>query len=66
MFCTVSLSDFLHRFAGTILTVPKSFFFPHNLAYAVYPVAQTCTWLFVAPNRSCLSLLEPPWSKGYT
>ncbi len=36
MFCTVSVSDFLHRFAGKILTVPKSFFFPHNLARVLY------------------------------
>jgi hypothetical protein len=36
MFCTVSVSDFLHRFAGNILTVPKSFFFPHNLARVLY------------------------------
>jgi hypothetical protein len=36
MFCTVSVSDFLHRFATKTMTVPKSFFFPHNLARVLY------------------------------
>ena len=36
MFCTVSVSDFLHRFATKTMTVPRSFFFPYNLARALY------------------------------
>jgi hypothetical protein len=35
-FCCVSLSDFLHRFAGKTMTVPKTFFFPHYLAQVLY------------------------------
>ena len=35
-FCSVSLSDFLHRFATKTMTVPKSFFLPHNLAKVLY------------------------------
>jgi hypothetical protein len=35
-FCSVALSDFLHRFATKIMTVPKSFFFPHDLARVLY------------------------------
>jgi hypothetical protein len=35
-FCCVALSDFLHRFAGKTMTVPKSFFFPHDLARVLY------------------------------
>jgi hypothetical protein len=35
-FCTVKLSDFLHRFARKIMDVPKSFFFPENLAHVLY------------------------------
>jgi len=35
-FCTVKLSDFLHRFATKIMVVPKSFFFPENLARVLY------------------------------
>jgi hypothetical protein len=34
--CCVALSDFLHRFATKIMTVPKSFFCPHDLARALY------------------------------
>jgi hypothetical protein len=34
--CTVKLSDFLHRFATKIMVVPKSFFFPENLAHVLY------------------------------
>jgi hypothetical protein len=36
LFCTVAASDFLHRFAGKTLTVPKSFFFPEHLARVLY------------------------------
>jgi hypothetical protein len=35
-FCSVNLSDFLHRFATKTVTVPKSFFFPHDLAQVLY------------------------------
>lgn len=35
-FCCVALSDFLHRFATKIMTVPKSYFFPHDLARVLY------------------------------
>jgi hypothetical protein len=35
-FCNVNLSDFLHRFAGKIMIVPKSFFLPHNLVRVLY------------------------------
>src|SRR4030042_6105256 len=35
-FCSVALSDFLHRFAAKTMTVPKSFFFPHDLARVLY------------------------------
>jgi hypothetical protein len=32
MSCNVSVSDFLHRFATKVMTVPRSYFFPYNLA----------------------------------
>src|SRR4030042_1357432 len=35
-FCSVALSDFLHRFAAKTMTVPKSFFSPHDLARVLY------------------------------
>jgi hypothetical protein len=35
-FCCGALSDFLHRFATKTMTVPKSFFFPHDLARVLY------------------------------
>jgi len=35
-FCCVALSDFLHRFATNVMTVPKSYFFPHDLARVLY------------------------------
>jgi len=35
-FCTVAVSDFLRRFAGETMTVPRSFFFPNNLARVLY------------------------------
>jgi hypothetical protein len=36
LFCTVAVSDFLHRFASKTLTVPKSFFLPEHLARVLY------------------------------
>lgn len=36
MFCTVKVSDFLHRFADKIMTVPETFFRPDNLAKVLY------------------------------
>jgi hypothetical protein len=34
--CSLALSDFLHRFAKKTMNVPKSFFFPHDLARVLY------------------------------
>ena len=36
LFCTVAVSDFLHRFARKTLTVPRSFFLPEHLARVLY------------------------------
>ncbi len=36
LFCSVAISDFLHRFASKTLTVPKSFFLPEHLARVLY------------------------------
>jgi hypothetical protein len=36
LFCTVAVSDFLRRFAGKTLTVPRSFFLPEHLARVLY------------------------------
>jgi hypothetical protein len=36
LFCTYKVSDFLHRFAGKTVVVPKAVFRPHNLAKVLY------------------------------
>jgi hypothetical protein len=36
LFCSVAVSDFLHRFATKEMHVPKSFFFPEDLARVLY------------------------------
>lgn len=36
LFCSAAVSDFLHRFAKKTMNVPKSFFFPHDLARVLY------------------------------
>lgn len=36
LFCTFKVSDFLHRFAGKTMIVPKPVFRPHNLAKVLY------------------------------
>jgi hypothetical protein len=38
-FCSSAVSDFLHRFATAIVTVPESYFFPNNLAKVLYTQA---------------------------
>lgn len=35
-YCCIALSDFLRRFATKIMTVPKSYFLPHDLARVLY------------------------------
>jgi hypothetical protein len=35
-FCTAAMSDFLRRFAGKTLTVPKTYFLPEHLARVLY------------------------------
>jgi hypothetical protein len=57
MFCTASVSDFLHRFAGKILTVPKSFFFPHNLARVLYTQSPKRVLAF---RRTKQTMFVPP------
>ena len=39
LFCGSAVSDFLHRFATDIVTVPESYFFPNNLAKVLYTQA---------------------------
>lgn len=36
LFCSAAVSDFLHRFATKEMNVPKSFFFPEDLARVLY------------------------------
>lgn len=57
MFCSFALSDFLRRFAGKTMTVPKSFFLPHNLAKVLY--SQSPKRLMVFHQRK-QSIFLPP------
>jgi hypothetical protein len=36
MFCTVTVSDFLNRFSTKVMNVPRSYFFPCNLARVLH------------------------------
>ncbi len=36
LFCTMATSDFLRQFGSPIIRLPKQYFFPHNLAKALY------------------------------
>jgi len=56
-FCTVALSDFLHRFATKTMTVPKSFFFPHDLAQVLYTQSPKRVLAF---RRGKQIMLVPP------
>jgi hypothetical protein len=35
-FCGSALSDFLHRFGRKVVSVPRTYFFPHDLARRLY------------------------------
>jgi len=56
-FCCVALSDFLHRFAGKTMTVPKSFFYPHDLARVLYTQSPKRVLAF---RRGKQTLYVPP------
>jgi len=60
MFCTVKLSDFLHRFAGKTMIVPKSFFFPRSLAQVLYTQSPKRVLLF---RRATQRVYVPPTLK---
>jgi hypothetical protein len=34
--CSLAVSDFLHRFGGKVVSVPRTYFFPHDLARRLY------------------------------
>jgi len=56
-FCSVVLSDFLHRFAAKTMTVPESFFFPHDLARVLYTQSPKRVLAF---RRGKQIMLTPP------
>lgn len=56
-FCCVALSDFLHRFAGSTMTVPKSFFYPHDLARVLYTQSPKRVLVF---RRGKQTMYVPP------
>lgn len=56
-FCSVALSDFLHRFAAKTMTVPKSFFFPHDLARVLYTQSPKRVFAF---RRGKQNVFTPP------
>jgi hypothetical protein len=57
LFCSVAVSDFLHRFASKTLTVSKSFFLPENLARVLYTQSPKRV---VAFRRGKQVMLVPP------
>ena len=50
LFCGLAVSDFLHRFATEIVTVPESYCFPNNLAKVLY--TQTPRRVIVSRRRA--------------
>jgi hypothetical protein len=57
MFCTIKVSDFLHRFAGKTMLVPESFFRPDNLAKVLYTQSPKRVLTF---TRSKQTVYVPP------
>ena len=57
LFCTVAVSDFLHRFAGETTTVPRTLFFPHNLTESYILSHPSACWPSADANRPPISFL---------
>lgn len=57
-FCSMAVSDFLHRFAKKIMTVRKSFFLPQNLTRVLY--TQSPKRVFVFQRKEAKVMYGPP------
>lgn len=57
-FCCIAVSDFLHRFAKKIMTVPKSFFLPQHLARVLYTQSPKRVLMF--RRREAKVIYGPP------
>ena len=58
LFCSTAISDFLSRFAGDVMTVSKTYFWPNELAKALYTQNPYRVILFRPANP--LVIYRPP------
>ena len=58
-FCCMSVSDFLMRFAGDIMTVPDTYFYPHNLEKVLYEQSPKRVLIF-RRNGDLDAYVKPP------
>ena len=57
-FCTMATSDFLSRFASPMIQLPKRYFFPHNLAKALYSQSPSRVRVFTWDGKK--AIYAPP------
>ena len=58
MFCTMATSDFLRRFANPMIQLSERYFFPHNLAQALYTQSPSRVHVFTKDGKK--SVYIPP------
>ena len=59
LFCSVAISDFLNRFAGDILTVSDTYFWPNELAKVLYTQSPNRV-IMIRPDNPLVIYQPPP------
>ena len=62
LFCTMATSDFLRRFASPMIQLPERYFFPDNLAEALYTQAPSRVRVFTWDGQK--TVYTPPGPKS--
>ncbi len=62
MFCTMATSDFLRRFANPMIQLPERYFFPHNLAQALYTQSPSRVHVFTEDGKKSVYTPHGPTS----
>ncbi len=62
MFCTMATSEFLQRFASPMIQLSERYFFPHNLAEALYTQSPARVHVFTLDGKASVHIPPGPTS----
>ncbi|MGB0908876.1 MAG: hypothetical protein ACPGYT_00815 [Nitrospirales bacterium] len=62
MFCTMATSDFLRRFTSPMIQLTERYFFPHNLAQALYAQSPSRVHVFTEDGEKSVYIPPGPTS----